>query len=89
MKTAATHNFHVPLPEPVYTRLRELAQRQHRPATQLAKQAVEYWLEEQERLAVHEEIAAYATQQAGSVDDLDEELESASLEHFDDSETCP
>jgi hypothetical protein len=38
---------------------------------------------------LHEEIAAYATQQAGSVDDLDEELESASLEHFDDPETCP
>ena len=34
---------------------------------------------EQERLAVHEEIAAYATQQARSVDDLDEELEAASL----------
>jgi predicted DNA-binding protein len=89
MKTATTHNFHVPLPEPVYNRLRDLAQRQHRPATQLAKQAVEYWLEEQERLAVHEEIAAYAAQQAGSVDDLDEELESASLEHLDNSEPCP
>ena len=89
MKIAAIHNFHVPLPEPVYTRLRDLAQRQHRPATQLAKLAVEYWLEEQERLAVHEEIAAYAMQQAGSVDDLDEELESASLEHFDDPEIGP
>ena len=89
MKTAAIHNFHVPLPEPVYTRLRDLAQRQHRPATQLAKQAVEYWLEEQERLALHEEIAVYATQQAGSVDDLDEELEAASLEHFDEPEPGP
>lgn len=44
---------------------------------------------EQERLAVHEEIAAYAAQQAGSVDDLDEELESASLEHLDNSEPLP
>lgn len=89
MKTASIRNFHVPLSEPVYIRLRDLAQRQHRPATQLAKQAVEYWLEEQERLAVHEEIAAYATQNAGSVDDLDEELEAASLEHFDDPGSCP
>jgi len=89
MKTAAIHNFHVPLPEPVYTRLRDLAQRQHRPATQLAKQAVEYWLEEQERLAVHEEIAAYAKQLAGSADDLDDELEAATLEHLDDPESCP
>lgn len=90
MKTvAATRNFHVPLPEQVYTRLRDLAQRQHRPATQLAKQAVEYWLEEQERLAVHEEIAVYAAQQAGSSDDLDEELLAATLEHLDDPESSP
>ena len=89
MKTTAIRNFHVPLSEPVYSRLRELAQRQHRPATQLAKQAVEYWLEEQERLAVHEEIAIYAAQNAGSVDDLDEGLEAATLEHLDDPESCP
>lgn len=36
-------------------------------------------LSEVERLAVHEEIATYAAQQAGSGDDLDEELETASL----------
>ena len=87
MKTTAIRNFHVPLSETIYSRLRDLAQRQHRPATQLAKQAVEYWLEEQERLAVHEEIAAYAAQNAGSDDDLDEELEAATLEHLDDTES--
>lgn len=89
MKTAAIHNFHVPMPEQLYTRLRDLAQRQHRPATHLAKQAVEYWLEEQEKLSLHEEIAAYAKQNAGTVDDLDEQLEASSLEHFDDIEHCP
>lgn len=89
MKTAAIHNFHVPLPEQVYTRLRKLAQSQHRPATHLAKQAVEYWLEEQEKLALHEEIAAYATQNAGTAEDLDEQLEASSLEQFDDLENSP
>jgi predicted DNA-binding protein len=86
MKTAAIHNFHIPLPEQLYTRLREAAKRQHRPATQMAKQAVEYWLEEQEKLLLHEEIASYAAHAAGSVEDLDTQLEAASLEHLDDME---
>lgn len=88
MKAAIIHNFHIPLSEQLYSRLREVAKRQHRPATQMAKQAVEYWLEEQEKLALHEEIASYAANAAGSVDDLDNQLEAASLEHLDDMEHC-
>lgn len=88
MKAATTHNFHIPLPEQLYTRLREVAKRRHRPATQMAKQAVEYWLEEQEKLALHEEIAGYAAHAAGSFEDLDSQLEEASLEHLDDREQC-
>jgi predicted DNA-binding protein len=83
MKTTAIHNFHIPLPAQLYTRLRQAAKRQNRPATQMAKQAVEYWLEEQEKLALHEEIASYASQAAGSVEDLDPQLEAATLEHLD------
>jgi predicted DNA-binding protein len=86
MKTAAIHNFHIPLPEQLYIRLREAAKRQRRPATQMAKQAVEYWLEEQEKLVLHEEIASYAASAAGSIEDLDNQLESASLEHLDNTE---
>lgn len=88
MKTAIipNHNFHLPLPEPVYRRLKLTAKRQHKPATQLIKQALEYWLDEQERLALHEEIATYAAFVAGSADDLDETLETISLEHLDESE---
>ena len=81
-----TRNFHIPLPEQLYRRLKHAAERQHRPATQLAKQAVESWLEEHERLLLHEEIAHYAAQVAGSGDDLDETLEAASLEHLGDVE---
>jgi len=89
MKTAAAHNFHVPLPSGVYSRLRSEAERQHKPATQLVKQAVEYWLEEQEKLALHEEIARYATEIAGTRDDLDEQLEGAGVEHLNNSEKQP
>ena len=89
MKTATSRNFHIPLPEQLYLRLKEAANRQRRPATQLAKQAVEYWLLEQERLALHEEISEYAAQVAGTEADLDETLESAGLEHLADGEKGP
>jgi predicted DNA-binding protein len=89
MKTAAAHNFHVPLPTVVYSRLRLEAERQHKPATQLVKQAVEQWLEEQEKLALHEDIARYAAETAGSCDDLDEQLEVAGVEHLNNSEKLP
>jgi hypothetical protein len=54
---------------------------------QVVKQAVEHWLNEQERLALHEEIAAYAAQAAGTAADLDADLETAALEHLDDTES--
>lgn len=86
MKTAAAHNFHVPLPSGVYSRLRSEAERQQKPATQLVKQVVEYWLDEQEKLALHEEISRYAAEVAGSSDDLDEQMEAASLEFLQNNE---
>lgn len=89
MKTATAHNFHLPLPAGIYDRLRSEAARQRKPATQLVKQAVEYWLEEQEKQALHEEIARYAAEVAGTGDDLDETMEAASLEHLHNSEKQP
>lgn len=86
MKSTPNRNFHIPLPEQLYQRLKDAAHRQHRPATHLAKQAVEYWLEEQEKLALHEEIASYVALAAGTVDDLDESLEAAGLEHLVETE---
>ena len=80
MKNRATKYFHVQLPDQTYTRLRVEAARQNKPATQLVKQAVEYWLAEQERLALHHEIAAYAAEHTGTVADLDEDLEHAAVE---------
>lgn len=89
MKTTSIRNFHIPLPESLYQRLNEAAKRERRPATQLAKQAVEYWLSEQEKLAIHEEIAKYAAEMAGTEADLDEELEAAGVQHLIDAEKKP
>ena len=34
---------------------------------------LQYWLDEQEKLMLHEEIAHYAAEAAGTADDLDEQ----------------
>jgi hypothetical protein len=77
---APVKNFHLPLPEPTYRRLRDAAERTHQSATTLARHAIEAWLRQHRRSVVREEIARYAVQVAGSRDDLDEDLEAASLE---------
>jgi predicted transcriptional regulator len=73
-------NFHLPLPEPLYQRLQDVATRARRPATAVARYAIESWLRQQRRAAVRESIAAYAAGAAGGREDLDPDLESASLE---------
>lgn len=73
----STHNFHVPLPKKLYSRLRAEAASVERPATELARQAIERWLDQRQKAALNETISAYATQWAGTNVDLDEELEDA------------
>ena len=80
MATVTMRNFHLPLPEPVYRRLRNAAEQTSQPATTLARYAIESWLRQRRRTMVREAIAAYAAEVAGSRDDLDEDLEVASLE---------
>ena len=75
-------NFHLPLPDKLYRDLRAEAQRSSRPATALARQAIEIWLRHRRRLIRHQGIAAYAAEHAGSVLDLDSQLEAASIEHL-------
>jgi len=77
---APVRNFHLPLPEPLYRRLREAAERTNQPATAVARYAIETWLRQQRKALVREAIAAYAADVAGSRDDLDQTLESAALE---------
>jgi hypothetical protein len=75
-------NFHLPLPEQTYVALRAEAERTGVPATTLAREAVDWWLRQQYRKARHEAIAAYAAETAGTLLDLDADLESAGIEHL-------
>ena len=75
-------NFHLPLPEQTYSRLRAEAERAQVPATALAREAIDLWLRHQLRKARHHAIAAYAEEMAGTNLDLDPILESAGIEHL-------
>jgi len=55
---SSVRNFHVPLPEPLYRRLRDAAARAHQPATVVARNAIEAWLRQQRRAFVREAIAS-------------------------------
>lgn len=82
MAAKTAHNLHVPLSGPVHDRLRAEATRSGRPATTLAREAIEAWIAERERHAVHQAIVEYASEMAGSGADLDEDLEKAGVEHL-------
>lgn len=75
-------NFHLPLPDDVYEHLKAAAVRSKVPATTLAREAIDFWLRQEKRKARHDAIAAYAAETAGTVLDLDPELEAASIEHL-------
>lgn len=75
-------NFHLPLPEQTYLRLRAEAERTGVPATTLAREALDFWLRQQLRKARHDAIAAYAAEMAGTRLDLDVDLEAAASEHI-------
>jgi len=79
-------NFHVPLPDETYDRLRSAAERSNVPATSLAREAIDLWLRQQFRKTRRDAIAAYAAEMAGTSFDLDPELESASIERLRNSE---
>jgi hypothetical protein len=55
----------------------------------LARQAIEDWLRQRRRAEIHEGIARYVAEMAGTGVDLDPALEAASLEHLADSEQRP
>jgi predicted DNA-binding protein len=78
--TDTQHNFHLPLPSELYRELRAEAARLGQPATLLARQAIEAWMEQRRAAALHAEIAAYAAEHGGTDVDLDPQLEAAGLE---------
>jgi predicted DNA-binding protein len=79
---ARRKNFHVPLDEDLYLRLRGEAERSGKPATELAREAIEAALTERGRTELDESIATYAVEVAGTSDDLDRDLEQAALLHL-------
>lgn len=82
MPRQLTKNLHVPLPDPMYRRLRKESERRKRPATVLAREAIDQWLVEQQRVFEFNSVAEYARRAAGSEDDLDENLEAAAVEEL-------
>ena len=75
-------NFHLPLPDETYERLRSAAERSKVPATAIAREAIDVWVRQQLRKARHDAIAAYAAEIAGTTLDLDANLEAAGIEHL-------
>jgi hypothetical protein len=75
-------NLHVPLSPGLHERLRREATRTGKPATELAREAIEAALAERQRTVLAESIAVYAAAVAGTRDDLDPALERAGLEHL-------
>ena len=76
------HNMHVPLPTDIHARLKAEAKRSGQPTTALVREAIEAWLAEREKEALHDAIAGYARAAAGTAADLDPELENAAVEHL-------
>ena len=82
MTRTITHNFHLPLPNPLYKKLREEARRSKQPATAVAREAIEDWLKLKKKEQLHSDLAAYAEFYGGSEYDLDENLEETTIEHL-------
>lgn len=80
MPTYQMSNFHLPLPPELHAMLRDEAERSGQPATTLAREALQSWLAQRRKQRLHQEIAAWATEHAGSDLDLDNSLEQAGLE---------
>jgi predicted transcriptional regulator len=76
-------NFHVPLPEDLYRALQTEAERAHRPANALARDAIAQWIEQQRQARIDQAILEYAEAVAGTADDLDPDLEAAALESWE------
>lgn len=75
-------NFHLPLPAALHRELTAEARRVRRPATAVAREAIDRFLAERKREALDRALASYAAAVAGSSDDLDPVLEAAATEHL-------
>lgn len=83
--SSKVQNFHVPLTKQVYQQLRSEALRSKRPATEIAREAIESCLEQRRRKTLAQEIARYAAAHANTPADLDPGLEGSGVEDLLDS----
>lgn len=74
--------FHLPLPDDLHEALRREATADHRPATEVARDALAGWLQARQRERMAKEIHQFALELAGTELDLDPELEQAGVEHL-------
>jgi predicted DNA-binding protein len=86
MKSATRRNFHLPLPPDTYENLKAEARKRGRPATVLARHAIESWLRRARASELYEEIASYARSHKSWDADLDASLESAGIESLLESD---
>lgn len=80
--SSTAKNLHVPLPADTYEALRSEAERESKPATAVARQAIEAWLKRKKRSEIYGRVLQYASQFAGTKADLDPELEAAAIDHL-------
>lgn len=80
MPESTRKKIHVSLSEDLHAELFAYAERRGDPATVLAREAIEAWIERQRREELAQEIRTYASKVAGTEDDLDEELAGAAEE---------
>jgi predicted transcriptional regulator len=73
-------NFHLPLPPDLREMLHEEAERSGQPATAVAREALHSWLTQRRKQRLHDDIAEWATEHAGTALDLDKDLEQAGLD---------
>ena len=80
MISVAMKNFHLPLSADLYAGLREAAARAGAPATDVAREAIQAWLNEDRRRRQRAELADFVEANAGSAWDIDPQWEAAGLE---------
>ncbi len=78
--TRPSRNVHVPLPEDLCRALQAEAEHTRRPANALARDAIAHGVELRRHARIDQAILAYAEAVAGTSEDLDPDLEAASLE---------
>lgn len=80
MKNHQIYNLHISFPQALYRELKAESKLHKVPTTKLVREAVEIWLKRKKAATLEKSIIEYALQCAGTKDDLDEDLEEASLE---------